>query len=813
MERLLPGMLLAGRYRIVARLGRGGMGEVYRADDLKLGQTVALKFLPERLQTNPRLLERLLNEVKLARKIAHPNVCRVYDAREVDGRHFLTMEYIDGEDLSCLLRRIGRVPQDKAVQIGGQLCAGLAAIHAQGILHRDLKPSNVMLDGQGQVRITDFGVAGVADSIPEGEISGTPEYMAPEQLIGASVHVKSDIYSLGLVLFEIFTGQRVFRSVAERLSEKDMLPAPEQYIEGLDPEIADVIKRCLEPHPNDRPGSARTVLAALPRSDTVRAMVDAGRTPPPEMVAAAGGMGIIERRVGGALMAVIVSGLLLIALAADDSQLFRRAPLDKPPSVLVDRAQTLLQSIGYTEPPHDVAYGFANGGNRSTMYFWYRQSPSHLDPRHGLGKVSAWDPPFFTPDNVNLVLDPGARLLELRASPTTRLAGSEPAEPPDWSGLFAAAGLDPAGFIPATPLWASPAGYDAFGAWDAADRGGSDTPIHVEAGLRFGKPVFFRQAPPREATILDRPPTKRRIQNKLFLVLYWLIIGGCLIQVRRNLRRGRGDRKGARRLAMYVLAITMLQWLLRANHTAEIGEESELLIKGIAVACYQAFLLCWVPYIALEPHIRRHWPEKIIAWTRLLAGRFRDPLVGRDILIGIFGAVVLELLGRLYYFLPMWWNLPRPTPLTIWPNTLLGPSYYISEFFRFQDNAIFYGFGLLFLLLAVKYLLRSEWLAVAVLTVLTTATWYGELPVDYPLLSLILTGLRMTVIVLILKRFGVLAVIFAIFIGSVLSTFPITVALNEWYAENAVFALVAVLALATYGLYTALGIRQPRPAD
>ena len=147
--RFLPGALLANRYRIVALLGRGGMGEVYRAHDLTLGQEVALKFLPEVAARNPAALARFYNEVRIARQVSHPNVCRVYDLGEVDGQPYLSMEYVDGEDLGSLLRRIGRLPSDKAVEIARQLCAGLAAAHAKGVLHRDLKPANVMLNGRG----------------------------------------------------------------------------------------------------------------------------------------------------------------------------------------------------------------------------------------------------------------------------------------------------------------------------------------------------------------------------------------------------------------------------------------------------------------------------------------------------------------------------------------------------------------------------------------------------------------------------------------------------------------------------------------
>src|SRR5579862_1123696 len=174
--RFLPGRLVASRYRIIALLGRGGMGEVYRADDLTLGQAVAIKFLPEEATRDEGMRERFRNEVRIARRVSHPNVCRVYDVGEIEGQTFFTMEYIDGEDLASLLRRIGRLPQDKALEIARQLCAGLAAAHTKGVLHRDLKPGNIMLDGQGKLRITDFGLAGVAGEVKDIR-SGTPAYI------------------------------------------------------------------------------------------------------------------------------------------------------------------------------------------------------------------------------------------------------------------------------------------------------------------------------------------------------------------------------------------------------------------------------------------------------------------------------------------------------------------------------------------------------------------------------------------------------------------------------------------------------------
>ncbi|MHC4776910.1 MAG: serine/threonine-protein kinase, partial [Planctomycetota bacterium] len=181
--RFEPGQRLGSRYRIVALLGQGGMGEVYRADDLELGQSVALKFLPQRVAADPAWLRRFRNEVRTARQIAHPNVCRIYDIAEEDGHVFLSMEYIDGEDLAGVLRRLGRPSREKAIEIARQICLGLAAAHENKVLHRDLKPANIMIDGRGRVRITDFGLAGFLDELEQAKArAGTPAYMAPEQL-------------------------------------------------------------------------------------------------------------------------------------------------------------------------------------------------------------------------------------------------------------------------------------------------------------------------------------------------------------------------------------------------------------------------------------------------------------------------------------------------------------------------------------------------------------------------------------------------------------------------------------------------------
>src|SRR5580693_36030 len=258
--RFIAGTLLGGRYRIIGLLGRGGMGEVYRATDLTLGQSVALKFLPEEASRNPRLLERFHGEVRVARQVSHPNVCRVYDIGEIEGMPFISMEYVDGEDLASLLTRIGRLPADKALETARKLCAGLAAAHDRGVIHRDLKPQNIMMNKRGEVVIMDFGLASVAGGLSGAEArNGTPAYMAPEQLKGSEVTAKSDIYSLGLVLYEIFTGKKPFDAKSVRqlleMQESITLPSMTTSAADIDPLVEKVIRRCLDPDPAKRPAN------------------------------------------------------------------------------------------------------------------------------------------------------------------------------------------------------------------------------------------------------------------------------------------------------------------------------------------------------------------------------------------------------------------------------------------------------------------------------------------------------------------------------------------------------------------------------
>jgi serine/threonine-protein kinase len=246
--------------------------------------------------------------VRIARQVSHPNVCRVYDIDEAEGLTYLTMEYIDGEDLASLLLRIGSLPQDKTLEIARKLCAGLAAAHEKGVVHRDLKPANIMLDGKGQVRITDFGLAGLAEDALDVR-SGTPAYMAPEQRAGKEVTTRSDIYALGKVLHELYRGKR---------------PSREIQSTELDPAVERVIQRCLEDDPRMRPATALSVAAALPGGDPLAAALAAGETPSPEAVANAGAIEGLRISVAVACLSVVIAGLAAICALRQRSDIIMR---------------------------------------------------------------------------------------------------------------------------------------------------------------------------------------------------------------------------------------------------------------------------------------------------------------------------------------------------------------------------------------------------------------------------------------------------------------------------------------------------------
>lgn len=249
---------LSQRYDVLSEAGHGNMGNVYKARDRETGETVALKLIKPEIASDQAMTERFKNELLFARRITHKNVCRVYEFNRVGGIAYTSMEFVEGESLRSVLSRFGGLPVRKGVDLALQICSGLREAHTQGIVHRDLKPENVMIDAQGNVKIMDFGIARSMEAGTRltGAMIGTPAYMAPEQVSGKPVDYRTDIYALGLILYEIFTGAETFRAdtaVAMALKQMQEIPTPPH---DIDPNIPVYIERailkCLEKEPAKR---------------------------------------------------------------------------------------------------------------------------------------------------------------------------------------------------------------------------------------------------------------------------------------------------------------------------------------------------------------------------------------------------------------------------------------------------------------------------------------------------------------------------------------------------------------------------------
>jgi len=833
--RFEPGTRLGTRYRVVGLLGRGGMGEVYRADDLELNQSVALKFLPEKVARNPADLARLRQEVRIARQIAHPNVCRTYDIAEADGQVFVVMEYVDGEDLASVLRRLGRPTSDKALEIARQLCLGLGAAHENGVLHRDLKPANIMIDGRGRVRITDFGLAGTVEELAaEAGSAGTPAYMAPEQLRGGAASAQSDIFALGLVLYELFTGKRA-ADVAQRSDpsrpDSDSSPrTPSSLVADVDPAVERVILRCLERDPARRPHSAYAVFGALPGGDPLAAAVAAGETPSPELVANAGVEGSVRPLHAGLI--VLVAVLSLLGVSAIQTPLYKG--LGMSPSILSVRAGEILTRLtGHPAPRYSydgMRYAPAARDSMSradslaakrrapsiqletAKQYWRRWSPSALitEDLHALSP-SLKDPPQSYPGSGIVLLDMQGRLLALEALPLWT-ADSSSSRAADWAALFDAAGRDPARVVRESPPAAFVAHADTVSAWRLSDSTAPDTTL-VAAAIRghFVRVETFagRNALGRLAVVANDPVPTPQDWTQVIVLVAAPLIGGIFL-ARRNLRAKRGDVRGALVVGISIAVLYLLDHLF-STHLGELGLFATLvgwtasgpmghaLIHGVTMA---------LAYLAIEPYIRRLWPSVLVSWARLVAGRLRDPIIGRDILVGITAGALLVLV-----FLGAQ-SVERALGFPVEPARLSGgllaamtsaPSVLgrvcLALALGFIRTTTFFT-----VLLILRFLLRNNRLAViaTVLLFLLALLDYSSksLWLDLPV-SLLAWG----AVTLVSLRFGYVALIFIVTISELADALAWTLDFNSWVAPQTIFAWGIVALMLGYGFLIAVGGR------
>lgn len=839
----VPGAVLADRYRIVGLLGRGGMGEVYRAEDLRLGETVALKLLPAAQARDPEARARLRDEVRAARRVTHPHVCRVFDFEESAAVPFLSMEYIDGEDLSSLLRRVHHLPPSRAREVAQQIALGLAAIHRQGLLHRDLKPANVMLDGRGDARITDLGLAEVAGA-GEGGLAGTPAYMAPELLAGRPATVASDIFALGMVLYEVFSGERAFPGEAPTLGllredrERHTPSRLDDREAGIPAELSDVVHRCLERRPEDRPQRVEEVLTALGIGDPVAAALAAGKTPSPEMLARAGPEGTLSSGWAALLLGLLLVGLGAVLAFADRATLTGVVSPELSPELLRHRGQVFLDELsGVSDSRYSLLtvagygrIGLPAGhpvGEPLTLRDLRDATRGPVTPLF----LALWVSPF--PIDVDLALN-GAhsdvassgvvvvdihgrlRLLAVRLPVAAGAAAdASPAGPPFAAALAATGFAD----YPRRPLelpWVPGVWGEVRQAWEVAHPEG---PVRVWlAGTADGRLSYLEMQHelPRGAQIfpwspepesrLPPPPGTPQPQPESFagvvrlLALLGLAVAAAVAW--RNRRRERADERGALRFAGLLMAATLIG--VPADAVAGFGFTAGHFFDVLGLALVRG-LLGWLFYLALEPAIRRRRPRAAIAWSRLLQGRLRDPLVAREVLLGLAVGAPLAGLG----LAESWWRWRTGDPVFFFeflvePGLSGSPLTVLAAWISALAVVPIAAFVPLLVFVAVRAVLRHELVSEVVALIVGGALL--SLATDPRLALGFLLAAAGAFLAL---RVGLIAALTCLMVRPILLATPFTLDPRSFYFVNTPLVVVVLGGLAVLAWHT---VRTPAAA-
>jgi len=536
------------------------------------------------------------------------------------------------------------------------------------------------------------------------------------------------------------------------------------------------------------------------------------------------------------------------------------------PAVMQYQAQKILADLGYATPPADTARGFSLNRayylhvekseavtNRlwrlwrprlGLVYFWYRQSPEMLVPLRPDGAVEESDPPAGLPGMIDVRLDPAMRLIGLEADPITSAPVKPLAEPVpatggaaagraggmNWGPLLAAAGIDLAkdSFKEVPPEGIPPVFADSRKAWEGHFNESGNIKaetVHVEAAALGGKAVYFavtgdwkeEQLSESKAQILSVGQWNLVIQTTVIAAL--LVVGTYLAW--KNYRSLRGDRAGALRMALAFFVLGMVAWLFRAHHVPDVVMEFVLFSRGMGPVLYSVGLM-WIFYMALEPYVRRIWPEAVISWSRLLGGKWMDPVVGRDVLAGAAVGVMTTLLSIIEYQVPQWladhrWlaegKMPVPLPSIQAAAAMLRATQDFGMLFSTGMVALYSGLTLLLCLVLVRMVIKRPW-ATAVLAVVIFAVATAHYRVEEPWrlgpenwLSLGIQALLALALLAVLTRHGLVALIFCLLVRALLLDFPVTWDFGAWYGSASLAGILPTAAVLAVSFYAALGGR------
>ena len=799
----VPGDIVAQRYRVIRMLGKGGMGEVFQAQDLTLGKTVALKFISPRLSRDREVHQRFLDEVRLTQEVSHANVCRVFDIHQHDTTTFLSMEYVDGEDLASLVRRIGRLEPGKASEVAAEVCAGLAAAHQKQILHRDLKPSNVLLDGQGRVKIVDFGLASIFGSQPD--YSGTPGFMAPEQIESGTSSVRTDVFSLGLVLHFLFTGIRATRS-----DDGSARVSPTLHDSNINPLASQVIASCLQRDSDSRPSNVADVAQAFPAVDRIERAHRLGITPSVESIADSR----VKEMFSSPLVAAMVIGLLagLAAVFALSKHGIVGSTSVEHPQVLIHDAKNVMESIGYDTEPQDTAWGFQfassvidaknNTVEPSPIQFWYRESQAQMWPRRffdrGIkrqgGRVT-YDDPVLAPGMVSMKATSAGELVELIARPTL-VQNAQGASPTELLKRHAATlEIDPHSIAEKSREFDVPVPYHSATVFHAvSNRSGN---VEILAATLGNRLVYFRATPQESSASFEFVRSAHMDVDRASVIFILLLAVTAWIGVR-NYRNRLADRSSAARMGIFMTLAALAYVMLYASHTRSITDESLLLHQSLAWVAFFG-VHTWLSYLALEPFMRQYWPRELVSWSRLMQGRFRDPLVGKHLCIGVLMGLAVRVVELSFASFS---SEIDSTKLYVAANELmplLGVFGALAQIAGALCGSILSGLFLMLTLVLCRATFRSRNLAAAAFCVL----WVLLVASGFAWERILFAALFVAPGAYVVIRHGLFPWIAGFFVASILS-WPITSDIQNWYFWNGAASLLIAAGLAAIGFWLML---------
>ncbi|MGA8765304.1 MAG: hypothetical protein WB562_20725, partial [Candidatus Sulfotelmatobacter sp.] len=585
---------------------------------------------------------------------------------------------------------------------------------------------------------------------------------------------------------------------------------------------------CVETEPSARPATVLSVAAALPGGDPLAAALAAGETPSPQMVAASGENVGLRARTAVFCLASVLLGLALVTWLTIRYSALEKMGLEQTPEVLAQKSREVIARLGYGGHPTDSAFDFSYDSDfieyvekndkpphwdavlavrPSMLQYWYRQSPEYLVPsdfRDYLltpGIVARADPPTVLSGMINLELDPQGRLTYFQTIPPQKEDAAASPAPVDWNVLFSAAALDPSKFQTAQPTWNSLAASDERIAWTGTWPG-STRPLRVEAAAFHGRPVYFSLigdwTKPKRMKSAEKESVGQRASRIIGFVLFASLLVAAVRLARQNYRRGRGDRSGAFRLASVMFVLEIALWLCR-SHLVPAIDTFGLFVIAVSTGLFLSGMT-WMLYLALEPWIRRHWPQTIVSWSRLLSGQLRDPLVGRDILFGVILGVVWTLIFQIRY-IPM--MRLGAAPATYATEALVGGRVALGAWLLQVPQSILATLQFFFLLFGLKVALRKEWIAAIAFVAIFALP--RSLTSNYMTIELPAQILIYAIAVLIVLRFGLVPLACAIFTVNMLANVPFSADFSAWYMTTSVLALLSVVALAAWGFYHSLG--------